>query len=91
MIGSDWPVCTLAADYGRTMAVVADYVERLSPSMHNDGNVVVPSGLSAEGAMAAPAFEHDTLSHLRLEALSESERDQVLGLNAQRCWRLEAP
>src|SRR5262249_8303886 len=26
MIGSDWPVCTLAADYARTMAVVSDYV-----------------------------------------------------------------
>ena len=30
MIGSDWPVCTLAADYESTMAVVLDYVERLS-------------------------------------------------------------
>lgn len=29
MIGSDWPVCTLAADYDRTMAVVEDYVSRL--------------------------------------------------------------
>jgi L-fuconolactonase len=28
MTGSDWPVCTLAADYGRTMAVVAEYLER---------------------------------------------------------------
>jgi L-fuconolactonase len=26
--GSDWPVCTLAADYSRTMAVVRDYVGR---------------------------------------------------------------
>ena len=26
MIGSDWPVCTLAADYARAMAVVAEYV-----------------------------------------------------------------
>jgi L-fuconolactonase len=26
MIGSDWPVCTAAADYARTMAVVTDYV-----------------------------------------------------------------
>jgi L-fucono-1,5-lactonase len=26
MIGSDWPVCTLAADYQRTMRVVTDYV-----------------------------------------------------------------
>jgi L-fuconolactonase len=29
MIGSDWPVCTLAADYDRTMAVVEEYVARL--------------------------------------------------------------
>jgi L-fuconolactonase len=28
--GSDWPVCTLAADYSRTMAVVRDYLGRLS-------------------------------------------------------------
>lgn len=26
MIGSDWPVCTVAADYRRTMALVTDYV-----------------------------------------------------------------
>jgi L-fuconolactonase len=26
MIGSDWPVCTLAADYTRTMSVVIDYL-----------------------------------------------------------------
>ena len=26
MIGSDWPVCTLAGDYGRVMAVVIDYL-----------------------------------------------------------------
>ena len=26
MIGSDWPVCTVAGDYGRTMSVVTDYV-----------------------------------------------------------------
>jgi L-fuconolactonase len=26
MIGSDWPVCTLAADYGRTMALVTEYL-----------------------------------------------------------------
>jgi L-fuconolactonase len=27
MIGSDWPVCMLAGDYGRTMAVVTDYLQ----------------------------------------------------------------
>jgi L-fuconolactonase len=26
MIGSDWPVCTVAADYPRTMRVVTDYI-----------------------------------------------------------------
>ena len=28
MIGSDWPVCTVAGDYERTMALVSDYVGR---------------------------------------------------------------
>lgn len=31
MIGSDWPVCTLAAPYQRTMSVVIDYVASCSP------------------------------------------------------------
>lgn len=30
MIGSDWPVCTVAASYGRTMGLVKDYLGRLS-------------------------------------------------------------
>jgi L-fuconolactonase len=30
MIGSDWPVCTLAAPYERTVAVIDDYVARCS-------------------------------------------------------------
>lgn len=32
MLGSDWPVCTVAADYSRTMSVVVDYVERRAPA-----------------------------------------------------------
>jgi L-fuconolactonase len=28
MAGSDWPVCTVAADYSRTMSVVTGYLER---------------------------------------------------------------
>jgi L-fuconolactonase len=28
MIGSDWPVCTVAASYARTMQVVKDYIGR---------------------------------------------------------------
>ena len=35
MIGSDWPVCTVAADYGRTMRVVTDYM-RDRPSCEQD-------------------------------------------------------
>jgi L-fuconolactonase len=31
MIGSDWPVCTVAADYSSTMKVVTDWVEQLPP------------------------------------------------------------
>jgi L-fuconolactonase len=30
MIGSDWPVCTLAADYGAAMSLVMEYVGQLS-------------------------------------------------------------
>lgn len=32
MIGSDWPVCTLAASYQRAMNVVVDYVGQCAPS-----------------------------------------------------------
>ena len=35
MIGSDWPVCTVAADYGRTMRVVTEYM-RDRPSREQD-------------------------------------------------------
>ncbi len=35
MIGSDWPVCTVAADYARTMAVVTDYL-RDRPAAERD-------------------------------------------------------
>ena len=30
MIGSDWPVCAVAADYARTMGIITDYVSHLS-------------------------------------------------------------
>lgn len=26
LVGSDWPVCTVAADYGRTVSLVDDYL-----------------------------------------------------------------
>ena len=32
MIGSDWPVCTLAADYGRTLGLVTEYLEGRPPA-----------------------------------------------------------
>ena len=32
MIGSDWPVCTLAADYGRTLRLVTEYLEGRPPA-----------------------------------------------------------
>jgi L-fuconolactonase len=32
MIGSDWPVCTVAATYGRALKLVRDYIERLTVS-----------------------------------------------------------
>jgi len=32
MVGSDWPVCTLAADYARTMGLVLDFLERRAPA-----------------------------------------------------------
>ena len=36
MAGSDWPVCTVAADYSRTMAIVSDYVAP-RPASERDG------------------------------------------------------
>ncbi len=32
MVGSDWPVCTCAASYGRTMQIFRDWAATLSPS-----------------------------------------------------------
>lgn len=32
MIGSDWPVCLLAADYRKTMTLAEDYFARLTPA-----------------------------------------------------------
>jgi L-fuconolactonase len=32
MIGSDWPVCKVAAGYGEVMALVEEYISRLSPT-----------------------------------------------------------
>jgi L-fuconolactonase len=30
MIGSDWPVCTVSADYGQVMSIVMDYIHQFS-------------------------------------------------------------
>jgi L-fuconolactonase len=35
MIGSDWPVCTVAGSYSRVMNVVMDYVSRFSTNARN--------------------------------------------------------
>jgi L-fuconolactonase len=35
MIGSDWPVCTLSADYGSTMQLVIDYVQQFPFSIQS--------------------------------------------------------
>jgi L-fuconolactonase len=32
MIGSDWPVCTVLASYGRTLGLVRDYISKLTSS-----------------------------------------------------------
>ncbi len=55
MIGSDWPVCTLAADYATTMGVVMDFVRDLTPAERDGilgGNCARFYGvaLTAEGA-----------------------------------------
>ena len=54
MIGSDWPVCTLAADYATTMGVVMDFVRQLEASEQAGilgGNCARFYGLTqAEGA-----------------------------------------
>ncbi|MHC4623443.1 MAG: amidohydrolase family protein [Planctomycetota bacterium] len=31
MVGSDWPVCTVAAEYEQVISIAADYLTRLSP------------------------------------------------------------
>jgi L-fuconolactonase len=58
MIGSDWPVCTLAADYARAMAVVVEYVGD-RPASERDGvlggNARRFWNLQLAGAAGAPA------------------------------------
>lgn len=36
MVGSDWPVCTLAGGYADVMRLVSDYIARLSPAEQAD-------------------------------------------------------
>jgi L-fuconolactonase len=36
MVGSDWPVCTLNADYPTTLGVVSEWAEALSPAERDD-------------------------------------------------------
>jgi len=55
MAGSDWPVCTVAADYSRTMSVVVDYLER-RPAGERDavlgGNAARFYGIGQAGGQA---------------------------------------
>lgn len=36
MYGSDWPVCLLAADYGRVLSLIGNYTEKLSQEAQED-------------------------------------------------------
>jgi L-fuconolactonase len=36
MIGSDWPVCTLSADYGSVLSIVTQYALQLSPAEQSE-------------------------------------------------------
>ena len=58
MIGSDWPVCTLAADYARAMAVVSEYVAD-RPAAERDGvlggNAARFWNLRLSGVVGVPA------------------------------------
>ena len=56
MIGSDWPVCTLAGSYSDAMRVVIDYVEKLAPDERDailGGTCTRAYGLGAGDALAA--------------------------------------
>jgi len=35
MVGSDWPVCTVAASYAQTMGVVLDYFEKYGANVQD--------------------------------------------------------
>ena len=35
MVGSDWPVCTLAAEYASAMRIVIDYIAQYQPAAQN--------------------------------------------------------
>jgi len=36
MLGSDWPVCTVAAEYEQVMEIAADFIQQLSPDEQKD-------------------------------------------------------
>lgn len=51
MIGSDWPVCAVSADYAATMGIVGDYLKPLAVEERNGilgGNCVRVYGIEAE-------------------------------------------
>jgi L-fuconolactonase len=64
--GSDWPVCTLAADYGRTISVVNDYLAP-RPAAERDavlgGNAMRVWRLPADAAPEARAGHRGPAEH----------------------------
>jgi len=60
LVGSDWPVCTLAADYTRTVSLVDDYLNDRPEEERNavmGGNAARLWRLPPIGLMAAPKGE----------------------------------
>ena len=53
MVGSDWPVCTLAASYDQVMDIVSSYIEPLS-----EGDKAAVFGDTAEKFYKLEASTH---------------------------------
>lgn len=66
MIGSDWPVCTVAADYVRTLDVVRDYLSTL-PSA--DREAVLGGNAQRFWDLKLPQVTSDTQTDTRSAAL----------------------
>jgi L-fuconolactonase len=64
LVGSDWPVCTVAGDYGRTVSLVDDY---LTDRSAGDRNAVM-------GGNAARLWRLPVIGRNVRSALTEEER-----------------